>query len=437
MIDDDRNKNDDLEKDPDLDKTHIIKGSKPTSMPETIFPNPALDQSVEKGQNTLSTATILPVVEEGESGLKLVFNTQKRYDFYKRIGEGGSGEVELALDKDISRLVAIKKLKRELHDPSMVLRFVHEIRTVGHLEHPNIVPIHDVGRDENGQYYFVMKYVVGESLFSILEKLRHGDPVYHRRYSFQYRMNLFAEILNALAFAHHNGIIHRDIKPANIMIGPHGEVMVMDWGIAKRIREKKGEEIHNKILDQLETTIRRESRQKYDAEELSLTQNNTLLGTPAYMAPEQVSVEIGPQDERTDVYALSVLFYELLSLKSYLSRTNTLQSILKGVLEEKPKLAMMIKNPHQPSVPADLSHFVAKGMKKQPEDRFQSVAEMQERLQQIVEGYAPVQCPFTLSKRILRSLEHMVNNSPMIGVFLLMILLMLMVGGIMFFIRLF
>src|SRR6185312_9441186 len=134
---------------------------------------------------------------------------------------------------------AVKRLLPDLTSPPILARFVDEIRTVGRLEHPNIVPIHDVGVDELGRYFFVMKYVEGETLESIIDKLAAGDPAYLAKYSVEVRIELFLGILHALEYAHAQGVVHRDIKPANVMVGRYGEVVLMDWGISKPIAEKR------------------------------------------------------------------------------------------------------------------------------------------------------------------------------------------------------
>ena len=178
-------------------------------------------------------STVLPRVEWEGPHPKVKPSERHRFEELGLLGEGGMGEVVLAQDHDIERTVALKRLPENC-DLGRVLRFVEEIRTVGQLEHPNIVPVHDVGVDANGRYYFVMKHLRGETLESIIARLKAGDA--HSRFTMQVRLQVFLSILNALAYAHQQGFIHRDLKPANIMVGPYGEVTVMDWGLAKRIR---------------------------------------------------------------------------------------------------------------------------------------------------------------------------------------------------------
>ena len=168
---------------------------------------------------------------------RLVLGAQRRYETIRRLGEGGFGEVVGARDNDIGREVAVKRLHPEMRSPAVLARFAEEVRTIGSLEHPNIIPIHDVGVQENGDYYFVMKYVAGETLESIIEKLAAGDRDTHARFGVERRVQIFTSLLEAVAFAHSKGILHRDIKPANVMVGAYGEVVLMDWGIAKRLRD--------------------------------------------------------------------------------------------------------------------------------------------------------------------------------------------------------
>ena len=140
-----------------------------------------------------------------------------------------------ARDNDIGRDVAVKRLHAGLNHSELYARFIEEVRTVGQLEHPNIVPIHDAGLDAQG-YFFVMKHVEGESLASIIARLAAGDPVAHGRWPFERRIDVIRKVLEALRYAHSKGVVHRDIKPANILVGPMGEVFLLDWGIAKRER---------------------------------------------------------------------------------------------------------------------------------------------------------------------------------------------------------
>ncbi len=346
-------------------------------------------------------STVLPRMELVDAVPTLVAQGKRRFDLVRQLGIGGLGEVIGAEDNDIGRKVALKKLRSDMKSAATLARFVEEIRTVGKLEHPNIIPIHDVGIDEAGDYYFVMKYVDGETLESVIAKLAAGDPVYHRRFTVERRVQIFMGVLEAVAFAHSHGVIHRDIKPANIMVGPYGEVVLMDWGIAKTLREGGTDDSQ---LPKLEAAA--EGRRR-----LFETQIGTVIGTPAYMAPEQASG--AAVDPRTDVYALSVLLFELLTLEHYLvDHCETLEKMLAGVINVEAPMAFTVKNEHQPSVSADLSWFLRKGLAKRPEERYQTVNEMVERLQRRADGDIPVQCHITAVRRATNIWTRFLDQHP-------------------------
>src|SRR5512144_861010 len=151
--------------------------------------------------NTSLRTTVLPRVEIVGERPAVVADGKVRYELASTLGEGGVGEVIKARDNDIDRDVAIKRLRPEMRGShATVLRFAEEVRTVGRLEHPNIVPIHDVGVHENGDYFFVMKYVEGETLEQIIEKLAAGDPEYLRKYDYERRVEIMMGILEAISY---------------------------------------------------------------------------------------------------------------------------------------------------------------------------------------------------------------------------------------------
>ncbi len=145
--------------------------------------------------SSLDQTTVLPQVELEGADARVVVHSRLRYETLAKLGEGGVGEVMSAQDHDIGRRVAIKRLRQHMKSPLALARFVEEIRTTGQLEHPNVVPIHDVGVDDAGDYYFVMKRVDGETLESIIAKLASGDREYHRRYGYERRVEIFKGVL--------------------------------------------------------------------------------------------------------------------------------------------------------------------------------------------------------------------------------------------------
>jgi eukaryotic-like serine/threonine-protein kinase len=330
------------------------------------------------------------------------------------------------------------------------------VRTIGSLEHPNIVPIHDVGIEDNGDYYFVMKYVAGETLESIIEKLAAGDRDAHARFGSERRVQIFIALLEAVGFAHSKGILHRDIKPANVMVGAYGEVVLMDWGIAKRLREPaqapaglsaglsmdgappSGAALQDGALLQEGAVVLQESAaaghtgKGGSRGELYRTRSGELIGTPAYMSPEQSRGE--PIDERSDVYSLCVLFYELLTLNHPLAEKTTLEEMLHAVRHEPVPIAGVVTHPQQPSVAMDLSWFLRKGLAKDPAQRYASVAEMLTRLERRAEGIIPIQCHITFMKRVSNGVGRFIDRHPIVttGIMLAGVVEVVMTGLRMF-----
>jgi serine/threonine-protein kinase len=322
-----------------------------------------------------------------------------RYEPIKLLGRGGVGEVTLARDNDIHRPVAVKRLRPEVAAEG-IHRFVHEIRTVGQLEHPNIAPIHDVGIDDGGNHYFVMRYVEGETLEAIIAKLAAGDADYHRRFSFEHRVQMFLGVANAVRFAHSKGIIHRDLKPSNIMVGPYGEVMLMDWGIAKKLGQSDAAQPVGiaSTLDGRDAVFH--------------TRHGTLVGTPAYMSPEQAAGHIDRVDARSDIYSLCVVFYELLALQHYLPGRTTVQEMLAAVQKDPQTHATRVGNPHQPRVPVELGWFLEKGLAKDPAARYQSLDELVDELQGALSGGFHVRCKVSFIKKAASKAVRSIEGHP-------------------------
>jgi serine/threonine-protein kinase len=216
-----------------------------------------------------------------------------RYKLGTRLGAGGMGEVLLATDQQIGRDVALKRML--VSSAAAEARFLREARIQGRLEHPAIVPVHELGTDVDGRPFFVMKRVTGTTLADLLAR----DAVKDQR---QKLLRAFADVCLAVEFAHSRGIVHRDLKPANIMLGDFGEVYILDWGIAR-------------ILDEADDAIASTSQPAV----ADRTQIGAVLGTPGYMSPEQLRGQ--PIDGRSDVFALGCILFELIGGQPLLPRT--------------------------------------------------------------------------------------------------------------------
>jgi len=218
----------------------------------------------------------------------------ERYQPLGTLGKGGMGEILLAKDTRIARNVAIKVLQPHLRERrEFRSRFLIEARLQGQLEHPSIVPVHDLGEREGGELYFSMKRVRGVTLHDALKAVRKGEKA--TRFSRRRLLTAFSSVCLAIDFAHSRGVVHRDLKPANIMLGDFGEVYVLDWGIAK-------------LVSSPDTPIEHalEIPESGDAQ----TQADKVLGTPHYMAPER---KYGVASPVTDVFALGVILRDVLT----------------------------------------------------------------------------------------------------------------------------
>src|SRR6266496_1479031 len=206
----------------------------------------------------------------------------ERYEHIGEIGRGGMATVHTVRDRALLRLPAMKVLSPRLAQQSgEVDRFLREARITAQLDHPNIVPVHDVGIDAQGNLFFTMKRVEGRTLHDWIVEV--GQPSSHAE-AFREMLETFLRVCDAVAFAHSRGVIHCDLKPENIMVGPFGQVYVMDWGVARVLAERPPAWAHHL---------------------------GTPTGTPSFMSPEQASG--GPLDERSDVFALGGLLYAILA----------------------------------------------------------------------------------------------------------------------------
>ncbi|HEU4875310.1 MAG TPA: serine/threonine-protein kinase [Pyrinomonadaceae bacterium] len=211
-----------------------------------------------------------------------------KYTFVKELGRGGMGTVYLAEDTELNRHVAIKVLNTPEVTDDLRNRMIREAQIIARLEHPGIVPVHDVGTLPDGRIYYAMKFVRGSRL----------DEYAAQGASLRDRLRKFQAVCDAVAFAHAHGVIHRDLKPQNIMIGSFGEVLVLDWGVAK-------------LKPQIDAEERR-SISVHQRQSAAETLDGTVVGTRDYMSPEQARGEIDQLDERADIYSLGAVLHFLL-----------------------------------------------------------------------------------------------------------------------------
>ena len=228
------------------------------------------------------------------------------YRLLERVARGGMGVVYIAEDEKLQRRVALKILDVPGTEGDLATRLIREARVLARLEHPGIVPVHDVGTLADGRVFYTMKFVEGRRLDQYIASVNSVPD----------RLRLFLRICDAVGFAHARGVLHRDLKPANIMVGPFGEVLVLDWGLAKILRE---EVLHTTRETEPEATILEKpkpSATASDTTEISaVTEHGTVMGTPGYMSPEQARGDVKNLDARSDIFSLGALLRFLLTGK--------------------------------------------------------------------------------------------------------------------------
>ncbi len=323
----------------------------------TIEPTAHGVVSVERSTDAVSDS--LPVLEPLSFGDLTSFDDQLA--LHETLGMGGMGIVQLATQHSLSRLVAVKTLRSEYERHSDALLMLREAWATGRLEHPNIVPIHDVIMTDAGSPAIVMKRIEGMSWLDLVhnhemikERFDAPDPI-------EWNLQTLRSICNAIEFAHSRAIIHRDLKPENVMVGRYGEVYVVDWGLALSLNPEPTRRL--KVADSF----------------------SDLAGTPAYMAPEMVNIALGPLTRQTDIYQLGGMLFEIFA-GSPPHTGKDYKAVVASIIESTPQF------PH--GFPPEVEAICRKAMHREPGLRYDRAREFQ----LAIEGY--------LQHRESRRLEH-------------------------------
>jgi serine/threonine protein kinase len=348
----------------------------------------------------MSAGPLQPTAELGAHQRDCAGASLPGHEVSNLLGRGGMASVYRARQKALDRDLAVKIVINDSLDPEFAERFAREAKVLAHLEHPNIVPIHEFGRSDAGHVFYTMKLVKGRTLQAILHDLSLQVPATVRDYSLDRLLTIYHKAGDAMAFAHSQGIIHRDLKPENIMVGEFGEVLLMDWGLAKHLSDKD---------DPFSGSPARNPAQAAD---FMMTLDGAVIGTPQFMSPEQAEGRIGDLDERSDIFSLGGVLYGILTLRAPVEG-KTVEEILqkvrtgeitppssfgapssrKGRVTAKGEVLPAAKFrplPHCPGgrVPAALSAVAMKALATKKEDRYQTVGALLADLEAYQSGFA-------------------------------------------------
>ncbi|HZI93185.1 MAG TPA: serine/threonine-protein kinase [Patescibacteria group bacterium] len=332
------------------------------------------------------------VVEHLRAVADLPDLTETRYQVVRKLDRGGMGTVYLVKDAELGRELALKVLSAPDPSGDLAARLVAEARHLARLEHPNIVPVHDVGRLPDGRAPASSRSRRGRRLDAWRAE-EPGRPA---------MLRLFQKICGAVAFAHSQGVIHRDLKPENIMVGSFGEALVLDWGVAKLMNEPHPEA--PKTTGATGTTPADAGSAGTVA--LGMTAQGAVIGTPAYMPPEQASGQVDRVDARSDVYALGAILYFLLAGRPPFEGDSPRQILARVVGEEPVALRRL-----DVSIPRRLASICAKAMAADPEGRYESAQQMSDDVDRLMDGSPVMAHPETLLERSARILDR---NRPLV-----------------------
>jgi len=291
-------------------------------------------------------------IEQTDKDLAKEIDPNFRYMHFKTIARGGKSLIQSCKDMHLGRVVCYKSLLPEFaNDPIEQKRLLREARVSAMLQHPNTMPTYELGRNRKGHYYFTMKLVHGYTFREIIN--------YRERYDLSQLLDIVTQVAHALEYAHTHGVVHRDIKPENILVGPFGEVLLLDWGLAK-VRSEVG------AISDFD-----ESESSAASEDQTMTGYQKLQGSVFYMSPEQIDKDT-EIDGRTDIYSLGAILYEAIS-GELPSKGETATQVINNTQNTKPKPLSEICSITLPKV---LEHTVMQCLEKDKNNRIQTAGEL-------------------------------------------------------------
>ena len=371
--------------------------SRSTSVDLDIIPG---RPSLSEPDTRTAVDPVVPVLSSPDAANEAFDRAESgRYRLRSLYAKGGLGEVHVATDQQLHREVAVKKIQSRFDDnESSLARFLVEAEITGRLEHPGIVPVYSLGRDENRKPYYAMKLIRGRSLKEAIGALHRrdtGQSAIETDPQFRSRVQpLVSRLLTAcqtLAYAHSRGVIHRDIKPSNIMLGRYGETLIVDWGLAKFV----GRESQHVVPTQPpsdESTLMPNS-----GSSTGQTRIGSVIGTVAYMSPEQAMGQIDRLGPATDIYAIGATLYVLLTNRYPVEPVDggdTIEAVRRGALRPAPAAVNQ-------AVP-ELVAICRKSMAYQPGQRYSNMEALADDLQRWIAGQPVTACPESFARRTRR-----------------------------------
>ena len=308
--------------------------------------------------------------QENNDLLSNLEKIEKPYSEKKFLDQGGMKTIYTCKDLRSDRLVAIAEMS-DLTNRDKLNDFLREAKITAYLQHPNIIPIYEIGLNEESIPFFSMKLIKGQTLGDIIKGLRNGDAAISKKFTISRLLDIFEKVCEGVAYAHSRGVLHLDIKPDNISVSDYGEVLICDWGISELCPESFDDEaIVEKEFKSLLPLLRND---------------NVIRGTLPYISPEQIDKEIGPASPKSDIYSLGVLLYNILTWEvpfKHTEQKEELIAVLKGDFPT-PSEKCPEKN-----IPRSLEAVCLKSIEFLPGDRYQSVNEILTEIQRFNDGYA-------------------------------------------------
>ena len=353
-----------------------------------------------------SGGTLPPIREERSStgGFKMMGT----------LGVGAMGEVYLAQDRDLHRIVAFKQMTAGIVDqPVLSSRFRSEVQITAQLEHPNIVPVYSLELTDDGRTAYTMKRIQGKTLEELMDETRElykqGKRI-DEEHELDTMLDHFTKVCDAVAYANARGVVHRDLKPANIMVGTYSQVYVMDWGIARQMHEP-------------------DVTQPITLDTSAVDEGDLILGTPEYMSPEQADGRHDDLNSHSDQYALGLILFELASLRKAVTGKTAIRIVLRQQDGEKDPLKHLSS---KVKIPGGVAAIIHKSTALKPEDRYESISQFAEDIRRFQRQEELLAQPDSFGQKVWRWLGHHKQLTVFVVSMMLMSLLTLTLGTFMY-----